>query len=80
MRIYHARAIYDFLDLLGDLGGIVEIFIVMFGALLFPISYHSYVVKAISRLFFVNANGDYFNPKEKHDFNPYDPRMLTMHQ
>ena len=59
-RIYHSRAIYNFLDLLGDLGGIVEIVSIVLGLFLFQISYHSYITKAISRLFFINSKEDYF--------------------
>ena len=79
-RIYHARATYDILDLLGNLGGIVEIMSVIFGVFLMPISYHSYVVKAINRLFFVNSKEDYFVPSNDDDINPYDMKIHTMHK
>ena len=56
MKIHHSRAIYSFLDLLGDLGGVTEIILLIFGGLLFPISYHSYITKAINRLYFAQTN------------------------
>ena len=55
LSVYHGRAIYSLLDLMGDLGGITEIFSIMFGMFLFPISYHSYIVKSLGKLFFAKA-------------------------
>ena len=36
--ITHARKIYGFIDLLGDLGGVTEVIMLVFGFLLFPVS------------------------------------------
>ena len=36
------------LELVGDLGGVLEILILIFGVMLLPISEHSFVIKAIS--------------------------------
>ena len=54
-KVAHSRAIYSFLDLLGDLGGVTEIILLAFGGILFPISYHSYITKAINRLYFAKV-------------------------
>lgn len=41
---YHQRYVYNFIDLLGDLGGILEVIMVASGALFFPIAQHHYVL------------------------------------
>lgn len=43
-EITHGREVYGFLDLLGDLGGVTEVIMLVFGFFLFPISEHSYVI------------------------------------
>jgi len=43
-EIVHGRRIYAILDFFGDLGGVLEIILLGFGALLLPISEHSYYV------------------------------------
>ena len=53
---------------------------VIFGVFLMPISYHSYVVKAINRLFFINSKKNYFVPSNDDGMNPYDMRIETMHK
>ena len=45
--INHERKVYGVLDLFGDLGGVSEVMFIIFGALLSPISDHSYLIKAI---------------------------------
>tara|TARA_B110000285_G_C15087460_1_gene597030 strand:- start:544 stop:765 length:222 start_codon:yes stop_codon:yes gene_type:complete len=50
-EIVFKRAIYGYFDLVGDIGGVMEILEVVFGLLLLPISYHSFVIKATSKLF-----------------------------
>lgn len=36
--ILHTREVYNLLDLIGDLGGVVEVLIIVIGVLLYPIS------------------------------------------
>ena len=47
----HSREVYNLLDLMGDLGGIIEVLI--FGCSFFvtPISEHSFILKALKKLF-----------------------------
>ena len=45
------RKIYNFFDLLGDLGGVSEIVFLVFSFFLLPISRHSFIVKATKKLF-----------------------------
>jgi len=47
----YSREIYNYWDLLGDVGGVMEVFQVFFGFLILPISYHNFVIKATSKLF-----------------------------
>lgn len=56
------RAIYNLLDLFGDLGGVLEIFIAIFAVFIEPMSEHSFVITAISRLFYARTHvKDLFN-------------------
>ena len=47
----HTRQVYNILDLMGDLGGVLEVLVFIFGLFLFPISEHSFTMKAISILY-----------------------------
>ena len=47
----HERAIYSLLDLLGDLGGVTEVMMIVFCFVILPISEHSFVVKAMKKLY-----------------------------
>jgi hypothetical protein len=60
---YHMKDVYTLIDCLGDLGGLIEIVMFVTGILLAPISYHSYILKAISRLFTARTkNSNLFKP------------------
>lgn len=41
--------------LLGDLGGITQIFYLIFGIILYPFSEHSFVVKALKKLYYART-------------------------
>ena len=49
--IEHKRSIYSFFDLLGDLGGVMDIFFAVFGTILAPIAYQSFILKGLQNLF-----------------------------
>ena len=49
------RLIYGWLDLLGDLGGVTQVISLVFGVFLLPISEHSFILKATSKLFLANT-------------------------
>ena len=49
--IRHIRYIYGILDILGDLGGVTEVIMILFGFFLYPISEHSFVLQALRRLY-----------------------------
>lgn len=54
----YERKIYSSIDLLGDLGGVIEIIMISFGFIFFPISQHSYNLEATKRLFLANTSDD----------------------
>jgi hypothetical protein len=65
--VSHERAIYGLLDLLGDLGGVTEVMMIVFSFLLLPISEHSYIVKAMKKLYIARTRDEdlFMKPKEK---------------
>ena len=51
----YIREVYNILGVLGDLGGIVEVIMIIFGFFLFPISEHSFYLKAARMLYFART-------------------------
>ena len=49
--IRHIRYIYSLLDILGDLGGVTEVIMLLFGFFLYPIAEHSFILQALRRLY-----------------------------
>jgi hypothetical protein len=47
----HKREVYNSLDLFGDLGGVMEVFSVLFGTFITPISSFAFILKATKMLF-----------------------------
>ena len=54
MRI-HERHSYGVVSLIGDLGGVLEIMVTLFGVFILPISNHSFVMKAFEKLYLVRT-------------------------
>ena len=50
-HINHKRTTYNLVELLSDLGGVTEVFVMIVGFFLVPIAEHSFIVKAIRRVF-----------------------------
>lgn len=50
--------IYGFMDLLGDLGGVLEIVLITFGFFINNISEHSFYTNAISKLYKANTKDE----------------------
>ena len=61
----HERKIYTLIDILGDLGGVVQIIVLFFGVFLNPIAEHSFVMKATKRLFTAKTKDDNLFDKRK---------------
>lgn len=67
--VNYSRDVYNILGVLGDLGGIVEVLMIIFGFFLFPISEHSFYLKAARMLYFART-------KDKTLFQePNDPEL-----
>jgi hypothetical protein len=49
--VKHYRLVYDFLGVLGDLGGVTEVIMLIFGFFLYPVSEHSFMLQAIKKLY-----------------------------
>ena len=46
-RAVHIRRVFNLFDLLGAMGGILEIFIMTFGIIFFPMSKQSFIISAL---------------------------------
>ena len=50
-EIEHTRTVYGVLDLFGDVGGILDIFVLIFGIFIFPYSEHSFKLSSAHTFF-----------------------------
>lgn len=53
--VSYLREVYTIIDALGDLGGIMEITLIVFGLLFLPISRHSFYLQASRLMFFARS-------------------------
>lgn len=52
-------------DLLGDLGGVIQVVMICGSILIGPVSYHSFVMKSLRILFMANTSDDnLFDPSK----------------
>ena len=56
MGIESKREVYTLIDSLGDIGGIIQIIMIIFGAIILPISSHSYYLQASRMMFFARSH------------------------
>ena len=56
--VLNKRIIFGYFDLLGKLGGITNIFMLMFEFIFFSISEHSFVLKAAKKLFIARTRNE----------------------
>jgi hypothetical protein len=54
-KVNHDRMIYGLIDLLGDLGGVLEIVLLVTGFFLNNIAEHSFYTNSISKLYMANT-------------------------
>jgi hypothetical protein len=52
------RQIYNLFDLLGDLGGVTEVIMIVFGFFLFSFSEHSFYLTALTKLFYARTSDE----------------------
>ena len=50
-KVTHIREVYNIMDLIGDLGGVLEIFLVMIGFVVSQVSRYSFVLETSQSLF-----------------------------
>ena len=62
----HNKEVYTLIDCLGDLGGLIEIIMFISALIMTPISFHSYIIKAISKLYTARTKDDkvFLPPKQ----------------
>jgi hypothetical protein len=56
--IKHSIKVFGVFDLLGKLGGITNVMMILFGFIMFPISEHSFVLKAAKKLFIARTRDE----------------------
>jgi hypothetical protein len=77
--IEHRREVYNLLDVIGDLGGVVEVFLFIFGIVLYPISKMSFIFKATKMLFHARTSDiNMFKIKNKKEQEAPLTRSLNM--
>ena len=54
--INNKRVSYNIIDFIGDISGVYDLMIMTFGVFINSISYHSFTLKAIKKLFLVKTN------------------------
>jgi hypothetical protein len=71
----HQRELYNLLDFIGDLGGVFEILVSFFSFFIMPISEHSFILKALSKLFLARTSDaklfvkrSFLKPNQKYRF------------
>ena len=52
----YERSVYNLTDLIGDIGGVLELLVMFFGVFFSTISYHSFNLSAIKKLFIVKSH------------------------
>jgi hypothetical protein len=52
------RVIFGWFDLLGKLGGITNVMMLLFGFFIYPLSEHSYILKASKKLFIARTRDE----------------------
>lgn len=61
--VFHERKCFDVMMVLGSLGGIGNIMIIIFGAIFFPISKHSFLMKAFKKFYFARTKDQTLFPQ-----------------
>jgi hypothetical protein len=60
IKANHERTIYNMNDLIGDLGGVLQLFAYVFGLVIYPISQHSYFLKKLEKLYLFHGDKQEF--------------------
>ena len=54
--ITHERHVYGFLEVIGDLGGVLEVVLAFFSWILIPVAEHKFILKALKKLYLVKTS------------------------
>jgi hypothetical protein len=65
MSYSYSRRIYGWFDLLGDLGGVTDVFVLIFTYFFAPISEFNFILEASKKLFMARTKTDDLFEKEK---------------
>lgn len=68
----HEREAYSILDLVGDLGGVIELFVFSIGCFVGPIAFHSYILKATKFIFLARTKDKDMFVEPKDEYNNKD--------
>ena len=63
--IRHTRQVYNVIDFIGDLGGVLEILVMIFGIVLYPLSEFQFNLKAINLLFMARTSDKFIFEEPK---------------
>lgn len=61
----HKRTQYNLIDILGDVGGVLELLIFIFGVVMYPWSEFSFLTKALQRLYLARTKKESLFIKKK---------------
>jgi hypothetical protein len=64
-KVTHIRECFNIPDMIGNLGGVIEVFVIIFGIIIFPLSEHKFTLKAVQLLFFARTRDPNFFMKKK---------------
>ena len=70
--VAHKREVFNLLDLFGELGGVIEVFIISLGIFLYPIARHGFILNATKIFFKARTKETNFFKKSKNDANHQD--------
>ena len=62
--VEHTREVYSVMDILGDLGGLIELVFGAIGIFILPISHYQFNVKAIQTMFLAKTKDKSLFPKQ----------------
>ena len=68
--IVHTRKTYTLLNMIGELGGITKVIMFVFGFFLYPISEHSFTLKALKKLYLAKSNDPILMKSKKDKIDP----------
>lgn len=80
IKYVNYRAVYSIFDLLGDYGGLQEMIFLILGFFVSPIAEHSFLLKAMRKLYKVHTDDEtiFENPKsEKHSLKKFKHGVLA---